>query len=397
MAAQRASATAARCLSRYPTQSRRATLAVAAVLSGNRNFEGRVHADVKANYLASPMLVVAYALAGTVDIDLTTDPIGQDSDGNAVYLQDIWPSQAEIRETVSSSLNPDMFKDRYGNVSVGPDEWNGLPVPEGDLYLWDEASTYIQEVPFFKDFSGDIDEPTDINGAHVLVMLGDSITTDHISPAGAIPLSRPAGQFLVDKGVQQRDFNTFGARRGNHEVMMRGTFGNVRLRNALTPDNEGDFTVYFPENETTSIYEAGEKYQANGIPTIVLAGREYGAGSSRDWAAKGPNLLGVKAAIAESYERIHRSNLIGMGVIPLQFKSGDSAASLGLTGRETFDIKGITDGLKPGQDVSVRAVREDGSEFEFSVLSRIDTQVEVDYYRNGGVLHTVLRRMLREG
>ena len=367
------------------------------MLSGNRNFEGRVHADVKANYLASPMLVVAYALAGTVDIDLTTDPIGQDSDGNPVYLQDIWPTQQEIRDTVSGSLNPDMFKARYGNVSVGPDEWTKLPVPEGDLYLWEEASTYIQEVPFFKDFSGDIDEPTDINGARVLVMLGDSITTDHISPAGAIPLSRPAGQFLVDKGVQQRDFNTFGARRGNHEVMMRGTFGNVRLRNAVTPDKEGDWTTYFPDNEDTSIYEAGEKYQAAGIPTIVLAGREYGAGSSRDWAAKGPNLLGVKAAIAESYERIHRSNLIGMGVLPLQFKPGDSAASLGLTGRETFDITGITDGLKPGQDVQVRAVREDGSALDFDVLSRIDTQVEVDYYRNGGVLHTVLRRMLQVG
>ena len=376
---------------------REGDLAVAAVLSGNRNFEGRVHADVKANYLASPMLVVAYALAGTVDIDLTSEPLGQDSGGNPVYLQDIWPSQSEIRETVASSLNPDMFKDRYGNVSVGPDEWSKLPVPEGDLYLWDEASTYIQEVPFFQDFSGDIDEPMDIKGAHVLVMLGDSITTDHISPAGAIPLSRPAGQFLVDKGVQHRDFNTFGARRGNHEVMMRGTFGNVRLRNGVTPDKEGDWTIYFPENEETSIYEAGEKYQAAGIPTIVLAGREYGAGSSRDWAAKGPNLLGVKAAIAESYERIHRSNLIGMGVLPLQFKPGDSAASLGLTGRETFDISGITEGLKPGQDVHVRAVREDGSVLEFSVLSRIDTQVEVDYYRNGGVLHTVLRRMLREG
>ena len=376
---------------------REGDLAVAAVLSGNRNFEGRVHADVKANYLASPMLVVAYALVGTVDIDLTTDPIGQDRDGNPVYLQDIWPSQAEIRETVSSSLNPEMFKERYGNVSVGPDEWNSLPVPEGALYLWDEESTYIQEVPFFKDFSGDIDEPTDITGARVLVMLGDSITTDHISPAGAIPLTRPAGQFLVDKGVQQRDFNTFGARRGNHEVMMRGTFGNVRLRNALTPDMEGDWTIYYPENEVTSIYEAGEKYQAADIPTIVIAGREYGAGSSRDWAAKGPILLGVKAAIAESYERIHRSNLIGMGVLPLQFKSGDSAASLGLTGRETFDIVGITEGLRPGQDIQVKVVREDGSAFEFTALSRIDTQVEVDYYRNGGVLHTVLRRMLKEG
>ena len=372
-------------------------LAVAAVLSGNRNFEGRVHAEVKANYLASPMLVVAYALAGTVDIDLNNDPLGQDSQGNPVYLQDIWPSQQEIRETIATSLNPDMFRDRYSNVSTGPEEWSTLPAPEGDLYQWDPESTYIQEVPFFSNIGDDVRETTDILAARVLVMVGDSITTDHISPAGAIPLSRPAGQFLVDKGIQQRDFNTYGARRGNHEVMMRGTFGNVRLRNQLTPDKEGDWSVYLPEDEVTSIFEAGEKYQASGIPTIVIAGKEYGAGSSRDWAAKGPNLLGVRAALAESFERIHRSNLIGMGLLPLQFKPGENAASLGLTGRETFDVTGIAGGITPGQDVQIHAVGDDGSSVDFAVTCRIDTQVEVDYHRNGGVLHTVLRRMLREG
>ena len=372
-------------------------LAVAAVLSGNRNFEGRVHSEVKANYLASPMLVVAYALAGTVDIDLNNDPLGQDNQGNPVYLQDIWPSQQEIRDTISNSLDPEMFRARYGSVSAGPEEWSKLPVPEGDLYQWEPESTYIQEVPFFKDIGEAIEEPGDILGARVLVMLGDSITTDHISPAGAIPLSRPAGQFLVGKGIQQRDFNTFGARRGNHNVLMRGTFGNVRLKNQLTPGKEGDWTVFLPEDEVTSIFEAGGKYQEKGVPTIVMAGREYGGGSSRDWAAKGPLLLGVRAALAESYERIHRSNLIGMGVFPLQFKPGDSAASLELTGRETFDITGIAGGLQPRQEVRIHAVREDGTSVDFGVLSRIDTQVEVDYYRNGGVLHTVLRRMLSEG
>jgi len=372
-------------------------LTVASVLSGNRNFEGRIHADTKANYLASPMLVVAYALAGTVDIDLNNDPLGHDGQGTPVYLRDIWPSQEEIRDTVSSSLNPEMFKTRYGNVSAGPEAWSKLPVPEGDLYQWDPESTYIQEVPFFKDISDDFEEPADILGARVLVMLGDFVTTDHISPAAAIPQSRPAGQFLSGKGMQQRDFNTFGARRGNHEVMMRGTFANVRLRNQLTPEKEGDWTVYLPEDEETSIFEAGEKYQANGIPTIVITGKEYGAGSSRDWAAKGPLLLGVRATLAEGYERIHRSNLIGMGVLPLQFKPGDGAQSLGLTGRETFDITGIAGGIKPGQDIHIHVSREDGSSMDFDVICRIDTQVEVDYYRNGGVLHTVLRRLLREG
>ena len=372
-------------------------LTVAAVLSGNRNFEGRVHSDVKANYLASPMLVVAYALAGTVDIDLNSDPLGQDPQGNPVYLQDIWPSQEEIRDTVSGSLNPDMFKNRYSSVSAGSEEWRNLPAPEDDLYQWDPDSTYIQEVPFFANIGDDVKDVEDIRGARVLVMLGDSVTTDHISPAGAIPSSRPAGQFLVGKGIEQRDFNTFGSRRGNHEVLMRGTFGNIRLRNKLTPEREGDWTVYLPEDEETSIFEAGEKYQAAGIPTLVIVGKEYGQGSSRDWAAKGPNLLGVHAVLAESFERIHRSNLIGMGLLPLQFKPGESADSLGLTGREVFDVTGIAGGITPGQDVSIRASRDDGSSVDFSVTCRIDNPVEVDYHRNGGVLHTVLRRMLSEG
>ena len=372
-------------------------LVVAAVLSGNRNFEGRIHSEVKANYLASPMLVVAYALAGTVDLDLTEDPLGYDGDGTPVYLGDIWPSQKEISDTIASSLNPEMFKARYSQVFVGPEEWRELPVPEGDLYEWDPESTYIRVVPFFEDIKMKVEEPGDILGARVLVMLGDSITTDHISPAGAIPASRPAGQHLIGKGVQQRDFNTFGARRGNHELMLRGTFGNVRLRNRLTPDKEGDWTVYFLDDEVTSIFEAATKYQERGIPTIVIAGKEYGAGSSRDWAAKGPSLLGVRATLAESYERIHRSNLVGMGVLPLQFKEGQNATTLGLTGRETFDVTGFANGLKPGQDFQIRAVREDGSAVTFNATVRIDTPVEVDYYRQGGVLHTVLRRMLREG
>ena len=372
-------------------------LTVAAVLSGNRNFEGRVHAEVKANYLASPMLVVAYALAGTVDIDLNSDPLGQDAQGNPVYLQDIWPTQEEIRDTVSGSLNPDMFKNRYSSVSAGSEEWRNLPAPEDDLYQWDPDSTYIQEVPFFASIGDDVKDVEDIRGARVLVMLGDSVTTDHISPAGAIPSSRPAGQFLVGKGIEQRDFNTFGSRRGNHEVLLRGTFGNIRLRNKLTPEREGDWTVYLPEDEETSIFEAGEKYQAAGIPTLVIVGKEYGQGSSRDWAAKGPNLLGVHAVIAESFERIHRSNLIGMGLLPLQFKPGESAESLGLTGREVFDVTGIAGGITPGQDVSISASRDDGSSVDFSVTCRIDNPVEVDYHRNGGVLHTVLRRMLSEG
>ena len=373
------------------------SLVAAAVLSGNRNFEGRIHPEVKANYLASPMLVVAYALVGTVDTDLSQDPLGQDTSGAPVYLRDIWPSQQEVRDAVAGALNPEMFKSRYSEVSVGSEQWRSLPTPQGDIYQWDPDSTYIQEVPFFKDFSLEVDDPEDITDARVLVVLGDSVTTDHISPAGSIPAPRPAGQYLISKEIESRDFNTFGARRGNHDVMIRGTFGNIRLRNKMTPDREGDWTVHLPDGEEMSIYDAAQIYQEEGIPTIVLAGKEYGTGSSRDWAAKGPKLLGVRAVIAESYERIHRSNLVGMGVLPLQFEQGQGVATLGLTGRETFHITGVAGDIQPGQKAHVRAVGEGGGEVTFDATVRIDTGVEAEYYRQGGVLQTVLRRMLREG
>ena len=372
-------------------------LVAVSVLSGNRNFEGRIHPLVKANYLASPMLVVAYAIAGTVDVDLSADPIGEGADGQPVYLRDIWPSQAEIQETIGQSLNPEMFRSRYAAVTEGSDAWKAVPAPTGDLFEWDTDSTYIREAPYFLGLKMDVDEPEDIRGARVLAVLGDSITTDHISPAGAIPADRPAGQYLLSKGVEPVDFNIYGSRRGNHEVMVRGTFGNIRLRNRLTPEKEGDWSVFLPNDEETSIFEASQKYIEQGIPTVIIAGKEYGSGSSRDWAAKGPNLLGVQAVVAESYERIHRNNLVGMGVMPLQFKPGESAESHGLTGRETFEVIGISEGLTPGQTVQVHAVREDGTRLAFDSTLRIDNQVEIDYYKQGGVLHTVLRRLLREG
>ncbi len=372
-------------------------LVAAAVLSGNRNFEGRVHPEVKANYLASPMLVVAFALAGTVDIDLTSQPLGAGSDGQPVYLQDVWPSQQDIRQTIAGALNAQMYRTRYGDVFTGPQQWRTMAVPEGELYQWDPESTYIEEVPFFEDMAPEPGDLQDITGARVLVMLGDSVTTDHISPAGSIPAPRPAGQYLLSRGVQQRDFNTYGARRGHHDVMIRGAFGNVRLRNKLTPDREGDWTLHLPDGEETSIFEASQRYQADGVPTVVIGGKEYGSGSSRDWAAKGPALLGIKAAIVESYERIHRSNLIGMGVLPLQFQDGQNAESLGLTGRETYSITGVAGDLQPGAGVHVTALDDDGSEKSFTAIVRIDTPVEVEYYRNGGVLQTVLRRILKEG
>ncbi len=372
-------------------------LVAAAVLSGNRNFEGRVHPEVKANYLASPMLVVAFALAGTVDIDLTTQPLGAGLDGQPVYLRDVWPSQQDIRQTIAGALNAQMYRTRYGDVFTGPEQWRTMSVPEGELYQWDPESTYIEEVPFFEDMAPEPGDLQDITGARVLVMLGDSVTTDHISPAGSIPAPRPAGQYLVSRGVQQRDFNTYGARRGHHNVMVRGAFGNVRLRNELTPEREGDWTLHLPDGEETSIFEASQRYQADGVPTVVIGGKEYGSGSSRDWAAKGPALLGIKAAIVESYERIHRSNLIGMGVLPLQFQDGQNAESLGLTGRETYSITGVAGDLQPGADVHVTALDDDGSEKSFTAIVRIDTPVEVEYYRNGGVLQTVLRRILKEG
>ena len=371
-------------------------LVAAAVLSGNRNFEGRIHAQVKANYLASPMLVVAYALVGRMDIDLEHDPLGHDPSGQPVYLRDIWPSQELISTTVTQSLVPQMFTSRYGQAFDGDEEWRSLPVPQGDLYAWDTDSTYVQEPPFFQDLPTEPPPLEDILGARVLVLLGDSVTTDHISPAGAIPAASPAGRFLTDRDVQRSDFNTYGARRGNHDVMVRGTFGNIRLRNSLTPDREGDWTLHLPSNREMRIYDASAQYIDEGVPLVVITGKEYGAGSSRDWAAKGPYLLGVRAVISESYERIHRSNLVGMGVLPLQFRPGESAATLGLSGREMFDFEGIAQGLTPGQELRVRAHSDAGTETVFTTIVRIDTPVEVEYYRNGGVLQTVLRRILTE-
>ena len=377
-------------------------LVAAAVLSGNRNFEGRVHAAAKANFLASPPLVVAYALAGTVDFDPHTDPLGYDALGDPVYLRDVWPSQDEVRTAVQDALSPELFEAAYASVLDGSEAWAGLAVPEGELYDWDRASTYVQEPPFFADLTTEVPPVAGISGARVLALLGDSVTTDHISPAGSIPASGPAGRHLIDKGVEPADFNSFGARRGNHEVMMRGTFANIRLRNQLVPGTEGGVTVYLPPDagsveagESMSIFEAGMRYQEEGTPLLVIAGKEYGSGSSRDWAAKGAFLLGIKAILTESYERIHRSNLVAMGVLPLQFKDGENAASLSLTGLEVYDIEGIGDDIQPQQEVTVR-VRDaaTGAETRFQAIVRINSQVEVTYYRNGGILQTVLRDML---
>ncbi|RIV26664.1 aconitate hydratase AcnA [Alicyclobacillaceae bacterium I2511] len=368
---------------------------VAAVLSGNRNFEGRIHSLVKANYLASPPLVVAYALAGTVDIDLVNDPIGSDKNGRAVYLKDLWPSSLEIQETIHSVLTANLFKDRYSSVFSANERWNALATPEGQLYEWDEASTYIQEPPFFVGLTADLPIAKDIESAKVLALLGDSVTTDHISPAGNIAFNGPAGQYLTEHGVNPVDFNSYGSRRGNHEVMMRGTFANIRIRNQVAPGTEGGVTTYLPTDEVMSIYDAAMKYQAQGHPLVVVAGKEYGTGSSRDWAAKGTNLLGVSAVLAESYERIHRSNLVGMGILPMQFKAGDSWRSLGLTGREDFTITGLTKDLQPGQDVTVQVTRENGSVIHIPATLRLDSPVEIEYYHNGGILQTVLRNIIR--
>lgn len=369
-------------------------LTVAAVLSGNRNFEGRVHAQVKANYLASPPLVVAYALAGTVNIDLANEPIGYGHNGEPVYLKDIWPTNEEIQEAIRQSLSPEMFRKKYENVFTQNEQWNKIPVPQGELYEWDPNSTYIANPPFFKDLSSEPGDITDIKSANVLALLGDSVTTDHISPAGNIKPDSPAGLYLTEHGVAKKDFNSYGSRRGNHEVMMRGTFANIRIRNQVAPGTEGGVTTYLPTGEVMSIYDASMKYQQDKKNLIVIAGKEYGTGSSRDWAAKGTFLLGVKAVIAESFERIHRSNLVGMGVLPLQFQNGQSWKSLGITGRETFDIIGLSNDVQPGQTVTVKATREDGSTFEFPVTVRLDSMVDVDYYRNSGILQTVLRQML---
>ncbi|MCB9454159.1 MAG: aconitate hydratase AcnA [Anaerolineaceae bacterium] len=367
----------------------------AGVLSGNRNFSGRIHAQVRANYLASPPLVVAYALAGTVDIDLQNDPIGQDKDGNDVYLKDIWPTQAEVMDVVQHNLTPEMFKQQYGNVYNGNEAWNAIPSASGDVYDWNEYSTYIQEPPFFVGLSPEAEGVQPIQGARAMAVFADSVTTDHISPAGSIAVKSPAGAYLEDHDVAPVDFNTYGTRRGNDRVMTRGTFANIRLRNLLVPGSEGGVTYYLPTGETMPIYDAAMKYVADKTPLIILAGNDYGMGSSRDWAAKGTLLLGVKAVIAASFERIHRSNLVMMGVLPLQFKAGESWQSLGLTGHETFDFVGLNDDLQPGQELTVKATAEDGTVKEFQAVVRIDTPVEIDYYKNGGILQTVLRGFLQ--
>ena len=370
-------------------------LAVAAVLSGNRNFEARISNQVRSNYLASPPLVVAYALAGHMDVDLATEPLGTGADGEPVHLREIWPSEQEVAEVIQSSIRSSMFRERYADVFTGDEQWAALDSGGGQRFGWAEDSTYVRHAPYFQDLKREPSPPEDIEGARVLAMLGDSVTTDHISPAGAIAPGSPAGNYLSEREVARRDFNSYGSRRGNHEVMVRGAFANVRLRNALV-EREGGWTRHLPDGEELPIYDAAERYRAEGVPLIVLAGREYGSGSSRDWAAKGPALLGVRAAIAESFERIHRSNLIGMGILPLEYPAGESAASLGLTGEETFDISGIEGGVEPRQDIVVRAVAADGREVAFTARCRIDTPVEAEYYRHGGILQYVLRGLLEE-
>jgi aconitate hydratase len=368
-------------------------LIVAAVLSGNRNFEGRIHPLARASYLASPPLVVAFALAGRVDIDLTSEPLGTGDDARPVHLADIWPSAEEIRSVIGSAIDPELFRRTYAVVFEGDDRWRALPIPEGDRYAWDGSSTYVARPPFFEGLTAGERTGGDLSGARVLAVLGDSVTTDHISPAGSIPAWSPAGQWLQEHGVTPLEFNSYGARRGHHEVMMRGTFGNIRLKNRLVEGKEGPYTVHLPDGKETFIYDAAMQYQREGVPQLVLAGREYGSGSSRDWAAKGPALLGVKAVIAESYERIHRSNLVGMGVLPLQYKPGDSASALGLDGRETYSIGGIGGQLTPRQSVTVVARRDDGREIRFEAIARLDGPIEVDYLRGGGILPAVLRRL----
>jgi aconitate hydratase len=373
-------------------------LVTVAVLSGNRNFEGRINSDVRANYLASPPLVVAYAIAGTMDIDLTNDPIGHDPAGKSVFLKDIWPTQAEVAEAVQKSVRAEMFHKEYGDVFKGDEQWNSLPVPQGDLYEWDDNSTYVKNPPYFIGMPAEPTDVVEIKGARALAVLGDSITTDHISPAGSIKVQGPAGRYLLDHGVPVSEFNSYGSRRGNHEVMVRGTFANIRLKNKLAPGTEGGVTRHLPDGEGMSIFDASEKYREEGVPLIILAGKEYGSGSSRDWAAKGPKLLGIRAVIAESYERIHRSNLVGMGILPLQFGAGDEVEHLGLTGEETYAIEGLAaglaDGFAHGKEVTVIATKPDGTEHQFTVTVRIDTPQEIRYYQHGGILPYVLRQLL---
>jgi aconitate hydratase len=367
-------------------------LVVSAVLSGNRNFEGRIHSQVRAAFLASPPLVVAYALAGTVDLDLSSDPIGRDPNGDPVFLRDLWPTQEDVRAAIEASVDPAMFREEYAVVFAGDERWQGLDVPSGDRYEWNPESTYVRNPPFFQGSAGA--PQGDIHGARVLALLGDSVTTDHISPAGSIARNSPAGRYLIEQGVSPAEFNSYGSRRGNHEVMIRGTFANIRLRNQLVPGKEGNWTRYLPTDEEMSVYDAAMRYIDEGTPLLVIAGKEYGTGSSRDWAAKGTLLLGIKAVLVESFERIHRSNLVGMGVLPLQFLPGENAASLGLTGEETYDVLGIDD-VKPRQRVRIRATKPDGDVTEFEAIARIDSPVEAEYYRNGGILQTVLSRLAR--
>jgi aconitate hydratase len=369
-------------------------LVAVAVLSGNRNFGGRIHPLARASYLASPPLVVAYALAGRMDLELASEPLGRDRNGNPVYLRELWPSPQEVESVIRSAVGAEMFRKQYADVFAGDERWRALPVPEGDLYAWDPQSTYIKHPPFFEEMPPQPPPLEDIRGARVLALLGDKVTTDHISPAGAIPPDSPAGKYLIARGVQPKDFNSYGARRGNHEVMMRGTFANIRLRNLLLPGTEGGWTAHLPEREKMAIYDAAMRYKEENVPLLVIAGKVYGAGSSRDWAAKGTRLLGVRAVIAESYERIHRSNLLGMGVLALEFEQGGSRQILGLTGRERYDIEGLSEGLHPRQKLRVRARDDEGQEKTFTVVARLDTPEEVTYYRHGGILHYVLRQML---
>jgi aconitate hydratase len=373
-------------------------LFVASVLSGNRNFEGRVHAEVRANYLASPPLVVAYALAGRADMDLTKEPLGTGKDGQPVFLKDIWPTQREVSDAVEKSVAPEMFKKVYSDVYTGDEQWRSLKVPEGDLFAWEASSTYVKHPPYFEGMTAAPPGVASIEGARVLAVLGDSITTDHISPAGSIKADGPAGKYLQEHGVAKADFNSYGSRRGNHEVMVRGTFANVRLRNQLAPGTEGGVTRYLPTGEQMSIFDASVKYIADKVPLFILAGKEYGSGSSRDWAAKGPKLLGIRAVLAESYERIHRSNLVGMGILPLQYKAGENAASLGLTGEEIYDVVGLRElldgGLKGNREITVRAKSADGKTKDIKATVRIDTPQEVQYYKHGGILPYVLRQLL---
>ena len=366
-------------------------LVVCSVLSGNRNFEARIHPEVKANYLASPPLVVAYALAGRLDVDLTTEPIGQDQEGNDVFLRDLWPSPEQVKETIGRAISVEMYQRTYADVFTGDEHWAALDVPEGDIFAWDPDSTYVRKPPYFDGMSQEPGTVEDVAGARCLVMVGDSVTTDHISPAGAIRQDSPAGKYLIDHGVERKDFNSYGSRRGNHEVMVRGTFANVRLRNLVVPGSEGTWTAHLPDGEEMTIYEAAERYHGEGVPLVVLAGKEYGSGSSRDWAAKGPNLLGVRAVIAETYERIHRSNLIGMGIVPLQYPDGESAESLGLTGREEFAVEGLENG--EANEVQVTAKPDDGEPIVFTARVRLDTPRERDYLRHGGILLYALRKL----